>query len=262
MNEFSRVFAEVPRNLVTKVNGDATEGGFKYIGSCIAGGIEESLRVAGVKPLGSDQQILDFGSGLGRVILHLLSRAPEAEITGFDIDPMMLHWAARLIPDARARFVSSTLDINSGRFDLITVVSVFTHLDATTEFWLSEVRRLLSPSGRAFITYQDDTLFYEMQGKGQIPSAATLDGKYVTGRGSAEGGAAMGTFYSTPYWKALLEKFFKVETILPRGLFGHQSITVVTRREEPINRASLILEYAAALERDIFSLRRDFGIQY
>lgn len=262
MKEFSRVFAEIPKNLVTKVNGDATESGFKYIGSCIADGIEENLRASDSAPLASLKRILDFGSGLGRVIFHLLDRARDARIVGFDIDPMMVEWSALLIAQARVRFVSTTLDLPDGNFDLITAVSVFTHLDVTTDFWLSEIRRLLAPNGCAFITYQDDILFREMQGEGHIPVAAGLTDKFVTGQGSAEGGAAMGTFYTTPYWQSVLEKFFVVKSIRPRGLFNHQSIAVVIRREGPVDRLPLILEYASSLEREIYRLRRELAIQY
>lgn len=220
MNDFSKVFAEVPPSLVTKVNGVATEDGFKYIGSCIADGIEESLKLGSAKPLSAARQVLDFGSGLGRVILHLLNRAPTAEITGFDIDPMMIQWSSRLVADPRTRFVTSTLDLPNDKFDLITVVSVFTHLDATTDFWLSEVQRLLSPSGCAFITYQDDTLFAEMQEKGHIPASVALDGKYVVGKGSAGGARRWVHFIQLRIGRVCSSDSLKWRASAPAGSFN------------------------------------------
>jgi ubiquinone/menaquinone biosynthesis C-methylase UbiE len=264
MANFSKLFSDIPAALVAKVNGDTTETGFRHIGFHIAEGIERELPpVLGSKEsrLRQCDRILEFGSGLGRVILQLLERVPKAEIVGFDIDPMMNRWTGHLFPDKRLKLVSSTLDLPDGSFDLIIIVSVFTHLDQTTDFWLSEVHRLLSKTGYAFITYHDDTLFMEMQAKGQFPSSK-LEGKFVAGHGTAEGGAAMGTFYTTPYWKQVLEKYFNVDVLKPRGLFRHQSISVVSRKDIRIDREALYRTYMATLEHEIYELRRTHEIHY
>lgn len=267
--KFTELFKAVPNNLVVKVNGDGTEQGFRHVGFHIAEGIENELpKTKGF--LGSEKsilkqskRILDFGSGLGRVILELVDRAPKAEITGFDIDPMMNRWAEHLLTGKKIKVVSSTLDLPDEHFDLITIVSVFTHLDKTTDFWLSEVHRLLSKNGFAFITYQDDTLFEEMKVKGAHPKNASIaSGKYVVGAESAEGGAGMGTFYTTPHWKLVLEKYFNVEVLKPRGLFRHQSISIVTRKDVQIDRLGLYRTYMASLEQDIYDLRRKHEIAY
>lgn len=223
---FSKRFRKIPRDLVQKVNGNTTEQGFRYIGSQIIEGIERELndvaRSRGLDRalLKESRQIMDFGSGLGRVILQLAERWPDKEIVGFDIDPMMNEWAEHLLSDKKVRLVSSTLELPNQRFDLMTIISVFTHLDKTTDFWLSEIHRLLTPDGFAFITYQDDTLFEEMKAKAAFPGSPLLKDKYVFGAESAEGGAGMGTFYTSSAWKQVLEKYFTVEALKPRGLFG------------------------------------------
>ncbi|MFT3781580.1 MAG: class I SAM-dependent methyltransferase [Nibricoccus sp.] len=265
---FSKRFKQVPRDLVQKVNGNTTEQGFRYIGSQILAGIESELtsiaKARGLKSdiLASSRQIMDFGSGLGRVILQIAERWPNKEIVGFDIDPLMNKWAGHLLCDKKVRLVSSTLDIPEQSFDLITAISVFTHLDASTDFWLSEVRRLLSPGGFAFITYQDDTLFDEMRAKGELPATTKIEDKYIFGPDSAEGGAGMGAFYTTAYWRQVLEKYFNVEAIKPRGLFGHQSVSVVSRKDVQVDRAPLFEAYAASLERDLYKLRRRYKVSY
>jgi ubiquinone/menaquinone biosynthesis C-methylase UbiE len=260
MTSFSQRFAEIPAPLVTKVNGDNTEAGFVYIGTCIADAIEKE---AG--NLTNFRSILDFGCGLGRVTAQMSRRAPEADIVGFDIDPMMLHWAGHLLDGGRSRFVSTTLDLPDGGFDLIVVVSVFTHLDTTTDYWLTEIHRLLGPHGRAFITYHDETLYAEMAEKGQFHEVATnsiLREKYVVGERTAEGGAAMGTFYTTAKWEQLVERYFKVERTVPRGLFGHQSYSVVSKKDVQLDRAPLYRQYLGSLEKELFDLRRQHQVSY
>ncbi|MFT3867061.1 MAG: methyltransferase domain-containing protein [Nibricoccus sp.] len=265
---FSRRFKQVPRDLVQKVNGNTTEQGFRYIGSQILAGIESELaNIAKTRRLERDiladcRQIMDFGSGLGRVILQLAERWPDKEIVGFDIDPLMNKWAKHLLTDKKVRLVSSTLDLPEKSFDLITVISVFTHLDTTTDFWLGEIHRLLKPTGFAFITYQDDTLFEEMRAKGELPAITKLENKYIFGPDSAEGGAGMGAFYTTACWRQTLEKYFNIETIKPRGLFGHQSISIVSPKNVQIDRRPLFEAYAASLERDLYKLRRRFKVSY
>ena len=49
-------------------------------------------------------------------------------------------------------------------------ISVFTHLGRTADFWLGELQRLLSPEGRAFVTYHDETLYSRLRASGQVPA--------------------------------------------------------------------------------------------
>ncbi len=251
---FSQRFAEIPPHLVAKVNGTLLEADFTAIGATVANTIEKHF--ADLKQV---RKVLDFGCGLGRVMVPMLSKAPQAEFTGFDIDPMMLDWCGHLLRDARCHFVSSTLDLPDNEYDGIYVISVFTHLDVTTAFWLAEIQRILAPGGKAFITYHDDTLFEEIVGGPSLPDlpkGTQLVDRYVAGRGTLEGGAAMGTFYTTTYWEGLLAKRFNVVCSTPRGLFGHQSFSVVTKKQAPLDRTTADREYMRLIESELFELRR------
>jgi len=257
---FSERFARIPSALIQKVNGVASEEGFVYIGGRIADTIGGALGgFAGTR------DVLDFGCGLGRVAARLFDRAPDARIVGFDIDPMMLKWGEDLLAGQPVRFVDTTLDLPNRSFDLVIAVSVFTHLDATTDYWLAEIHRLLRPGGRAFLTYHDQTLFGEMALQGQLPGVASdgaLADRYVLGRGTPEGGAAMGTFYTTEHWERLLDRWFVISATAERGMFGHQSYSVV--RPKPVSppRGELLRHYARSLERQLSDLRREHQVFY
>ncbi len=58
----------------------------------------------------------------------------------------------------------------------------------------------------------------------------------------------MGTFYSTAAWERKLAPYFRIERTVPRGLFGHQSFSIVRRRWGRPRRADLS-EYARSLEK-------------
>ncbi len=250
MNTFSERFATVPPPLVHKVNGALSEETFIYIGRCIADAITGE-----VQDIAEMKQILDFGCGLGRVTARMLDRAPAAQFTGFDIDPQMLEWCGKLLSSPRLGCVSATLDLPNDSFDLVYAISVFTHLDETTDFWLSEIHRLLKPGGRAFLTYHDETLYREHY-------AGALTGRHVIGAGGPEGGAAMGTFYTTAYWEKLLHPYYKILRTAPRGLFGDQSFSLVQKKRSGPDRGTVLTQYAHSLERELFALRKQHQTTY
>ena len=100
---------------------------------------------------------------------------------------------------------------------------------------------------------------------GQIPGATPdtpLSDCHVVGDGTAEGGASMGTFYTTKHWDSLLDRYFTIHHTAPRGLFGHQSYSLVSKKPVIIDRTSLYGQYARSLERELFSLRKQHQVYY
>jgi SAM-dependent methyltransferase len=257
---FSQRFASIPVHLVGKVNGSLLESDFVNIGNVISDVIETS-----VSDLYRVKKSLDFGCGLGRILSSMLRKAPQAEFTGFDVDPLMLSWCSYLLQDANCRFVYTTLELPDSAYDFIYAVSVFTHLDASTDYWLAEIHRLLAPGGRAFITYHDETLFEEIAGGPSLPSipkGAKLNARYVTGNETPEGGAAMGTFYTTEFWNGTLERYFAVDRSVPRGLFGHQSFSLIAKKEARVDRIVSDRQYICQLEQQLFKLRNSCKVMY
>jgi len=107
--DFSQRFSEVPDHLVIKVNGSLDESVFRNAGRGATDQIVENVNLKRAKT------ILDFGCGLGRVLLPLMERAPQAKFVAYDIDPMMIPWAEHLALDSRCRFVNSTLGLPGQR---------------------------------------------------------------------------------------------------------------------------------------------------
>jgi SAM-dependent methyltransferase len=257
---FSQRFSEIPQYLVAKVNRDLNEQVFTTIGNDVCRYIIEACPQATSAPA-----ILDFGCGLGRVLAPMRMQCPQARFTGYDIDPLMLRWCWHL--QGKAPWLAlehSTQRMGNASFDFVYAISVFTHLDVSTEHWLHEIARVLKPGGTAYLTYHDETLFESFAGGPNLPSTskgATLKGVHVEGKGTAEGGAAMGTFYETAAWVALLSRYFHVESTVPRGLGGHQSYSVV-RNDGRALVAPDAVPYLTHLEEQLFELREKAAVAY
>lgn len=113
-------------------------------------------------------RVLDFGCGAGRTLRQFIPEAESAEIWGVDIDERSVDWInENLNPPLRAKTcaVDPPLDFETGSFDLIWAVSVFTHLSENSADWLLELHRLLRPGGLLMATYMGEWNSEEIAGE-------------------------------------------------------------------------------------------------
>ncbi len=128
--------------------------------------IGEDLKSTVVDLLGPDwswegRRVLDFGCGSGRLLRQFLWEADQAEFHGCDISEEMVSWVRQHlcppIADARVNGERPPLDYPDDHFDLITALSVFTHIADGWSEWLLEMRRILKPDGRLIATFLDSS---------------------------------------------------------------------------------------------------------
>lgn len=94
-------------------------------------------------------RILDWGCGCGR-ILRWWDGLPGLEVNGCDYDPQLVGWVNENLPFAEARVnqLEPPLPYESGSFDFVYAISVFTHLtEALAIDWMEEILRVLAPGG-------------------------------------------------------------------------------------------------------------------
>ena len=121
------------------------------------------------------ERVLDIGCGCGALALPLLEYLDSKSIyQGLDIDKGAIDWCRRKISARCPNFIFQHIDVRNdvynpkgryesddysfpledGIFDVILVKSVFTHLlPLAVDNYLSEVARLLAPSGRCLATF-------------------------------------------------------------------------------------------------------------
>ncbi len=113
------------------------------------------LKKEGIDPYQMVGKVLDFGSGCGRVLRHIHKLIPNAQLFGCDIDENIIEWNRKNLCFAKW-FINKYLpptDFESSFFDIIYLISVFTHIDEKTQFaWLNEFSRIIKPKGLLIIT--------------------------------------------------------------------------------------------------------------
>lgn len=134
--------------------------------------LEHCVNLGGLRPDGS---VLDLGSGIGRMALPLTQFLDEdGGYIGIDVHPEGIEWCRRNIGSRYSNFRFIRLDIRhplynpsgaldgasielpfpDSTFDLVAVISVFTHLGENELFnYAREIERILKPTGRCLCTF-------------------------------------------------------------------------------------------------------------
>ena len=111
-------------------------------------------------------RILEFGCSAGRLLRHFEAEAEQAEVWGADLHSAAIHWAqSHLSPPFH--FVTNTtaphLPFEDGYFGFIFAGSVWTHLGELDDAWLLELKRVLRPGGRIYLTISDQDTLAEIE---------------------------------------------------------------------------------------------------
>ncbi|MBR1157441.1 class I SAM-dependent methyltransferase [Bradyrhizobium sp. JYMT SZCCT0428] len=100
------------------------------------------------------ERVLDLGCASGRM-LRFVPREETSEHWGLDINAAHIEWCQQNLNPPMLFATNTTaphLPFEDNQFDLLYCGSVFTHISELAEAWLLEVRRVLRPSGYAYIT--------------------------------------------------------------------------------------------------------------
>lgn len=112
------------------------------------------------------EKILEFGCSSGRLIRHLEAEASANEVWGMDLHSAAIHWAQNHLSPPFHFFTNTTtphLPFEDNYFGLIFAGSVWTHIGELDDAWLLEMRRVLRPSGRLYITISDENTLAEIK---------------------------------------------------------------------------------------------------
>jgi SAM-dependent methyltransferase len=121
--------------------------------------MKEILEASGFS-LGQGSRVLDFGCASGIMMRWLYDVARTGEVWGVDILGGFVVWCQQHLSPP-FKFVTNTsyphLPFEDHYFNLIYAGSVFTHISDLAEAWLLELKRIVRPGGRLYLTVSDNT---------------------------------------------------------------------------------------------------------
>lgn len=179
--------------------------------------------------------ILDWGCGTGRIIRHIPSLQPHAQLYACDINESLINWDRENLPGITFSTINSfspTLYAD-GFFDLVYGFSVLTHIDAALQQdWLAELHRILKPGGIAFITTHGNAYTYQLlpgQRKKLRKNGIYTQSFPVAGHRMAS------TYHQAASFKKKLEPFFTIKECYDGNQHpekaGGQDVWMVQKRE-------------------------------
>lgn len=168
--------------------------------------------------------ILDFGCGSGRALVGWHIEDQNKKLYGCDINQDLIAWGRKTLPAEMTIFQSSLkppLPYPDQKFDMICLLSVFTHLSINTQkAWIKEFKRVLSRGGYLLLTLQGD-IYVRIANYSRLEEFEHLG--YIEIEDQNEGSNKYATFHKYEFVKELFEGF-KILGYFPRGCFNNQRV--------------------------------------
>ncbi|HEX2699909.1 MAG TPA: class I SAM-dependent methyltransferase [Acidimicrobiales bacterium] len=231
---------------MSRVAGGTDRAAFFESGRQSVRDLQAVLGIAG-RRLESFGEILDFGCGCGRILVHLEHLAATSRVHGVDIDARAVRWAAENLPwaDIKVNRTEPPLDFADATFDLVYNHSVFTHLDEEhQDLWLAELRRVTRPGGLVVLTVHGEKALWDFEeGSKNAGGNPSLVRDEVRRRGisflkndSHVGGPHNDGYHSTFHapWYVLdhWSGFFTVKAYVLQGSLDFQDVVLLQRRRD------------------------------
>jgi 2-polyprenyl-3-methyl-5-hydroxy-6-metoxy-1,4-benzoquinol methylase len=209
-------------------------GEFFVHGSGIIRDVEQILSSSG-RNIRSFERILDFGCGCGRTLIPLSFCVDPENLYGTDIDEEAIGWLKDHYAFANL-FVNGVLPptgFESGMFDFIYSISIFTHLPEDMQFpWLDELRRIVKKGGYVAVSTHGDYAYSyfssdthnEFRKKGFFYFAGAEETKGLPSFYKA-------AFHSIDYIRKEWSRYFTIAEFRPRGISDHQDLLLLQRKE-------------------------------
>lgn len=153
---------------------------------------------------------LDWGCGPARVVRHLPDLLPEAELHAVDYNSAYVEWCRSKIKGIRFEQASvSPPTLYSGSyFDVITGLSVFTHLSGLNHYaWIEELHRIIKPEGMLLITTQGQSYKYKLSARER---RKFNEGKLVVRDSVLEGNRLFSAFHPLSFIQLLIKNKFEI----------------------------------------------------
>jgi len=185
----------------------------QYQNSIIPGilSMQQYLSVAGVN-LNKIHTLLDFGCGSGRFLVGWHLSQPQIKLHGSDINEQLIAWTKNNLPadiQCEQSHLMPPLDYQDNQFDLIYLISVFTHLslEAQTE-WVKELSRVMKIGGHILLSLHGELYVRNNFDQDNNKISRFLDDGFLqNGHTSIEGANHYSAFHLPKFVETLFAQF-------------------------------------------------------
>lgn len=165
------------------------------------------------------RSVLDVGCGTARVLLGWYLDDPDRRLCGCDINDELIAWAQQNLP-ASMQFQTSALapplPYEPHTFDLVCLISVFTHLSLQSQRrWVEEIERVLAPGGVALITLHGE-VYVHLGLSSRLEEFRRTGFLSIAGGAEDEGTNRYGTYHTADFARELFAPF-TLAACFPRG---------------------------------------------
>jgi ubiquinone/menaquinone biosynthesis C-methylase UbiE len=234
-------FPVPPRDLRPGSAGLQTPEAWLAFGQSRVDRMKELLAASGFV-LGPEGRVLDFGCATANMLRCFHEQALTGEAWGVDIVGDYIMWCQQHMSPP-FKFATSTsfphLPFEDRYFDLVYAGSVFTHIADLAEFWLLELRRIVHPGGRLYLTVHDTHLIrLALEGKTRPRMAERLRAfdeefhftstdfaTFAINRIPGPGGKGQAqVFHDTEFLRQHWGHYLKVVSIVPEAMGGQAAV--------------------------------------
>jgi ubiquinone/menaquinone biosynthesis C-methylase UbiE len=182
----------------------------------------------------------DFGGSTGRLFRHFAFQTEAFDVWSCDFNVSSTQWNLKHFPNSIKSFQNMYfpfLPLEDNYFDLITAMSVFTHIDEMETQWLLELRRVLKSGALALITIQDEHAWKAMHEnvrhrfEESRPDLAGLEelpeGRHVATLRSGDAYSSL-VAHSQGFIRQQWSRYYEVLDIIP-GKFSFQAAVLLRK---------------------------------
>lgn len=167
------------------------------------------------------RHLLDFGCGSGRLLVGWHIIKPHIQLHGCDLNPQLIEWAQQHVSqaiDCRMSSLNPPLPYPDQQFDMIYLISVFTHLSLETQkLWIQEFKRILRRGGYLLVTLHGELYVRNTFDQKDEHFHVFMRAGYVEeGQASVEGGNRYRSFHRHDFVRDLFTGF-EIRGYFPNG---------------------------------------------
>jgi|SRR5436190_1685217 len=163
----------------------------------------------------TNNKILDWGCGPGRIVRHLPALLPNSQVYGTDYNETYIKWCNENLKEVifSINKIDPPMNFSDSFFDIIFGLSIFTHLSEKNHFdWINELHRIVKLGGGILITTQGESYKSGLTTKEKelFDSTQLVTRKYLN-----EGNRLYSSFQPVGFINELIRERFRVLEFIP-----------------------------------------------